>query len=111
MGDKIYTMTLADGTVLENLLINGNNYISKTLLTEEDFKYKLAKVTVSDGEEEIVYENMKLIQIMEMPTTRGIPEEQAGWWFVLSAMSPLELELGRMKADIEYLSMMTDVEL
>ena len=28
MEDKIYKITLADGTVLENLTLNGNNFIS-----------------------------------------------------------------------------------
>lgn len=28
MDEKIYTITLADGTSIENLRLNGNNYIS-----------------------------------------------------------------------------------
>ena len=35
MDDKIYKITLADGTVIDNLKLNGNNFISpcKKLMT------------------------------------------------------------------------------
>ena len=36
--EKSFKITLADGTQLKNLKLNGNNYISKTEITEDDFK-------------------------------------------------------------------------
>ena len=45
--EKSFKITLADGTQLKNLKLNGNNYISKTEITEDDFKGKLSKITIT----------------------------------------------------------------
>ena len=37
MDNKKYSITLADGTVISDLRLNGNNYISETPLTPELF--------------------------------------------------------------------------
>ena len=50
MDEKIYKITLADGTVIDNLRLNGNNYISDKELTADMFLGNLAKVIVNDGE-------------------------------------------------------------
>lgn len=34
MDDKIYKITLSDGTVLDNLRLNGNNFISSSEIDE-----------------------------------------------------------------------------
>ena len=47
----MYTITLSDGTILNNLEQSGNTYISSTAYTTEDFEGKLSTVTFSDGEE------------------------------------------------------------
>lgn len=62
----MYTITLADGTKLTDLDINGNNYVSKKKIDESIFTTDaLAKVTISDGETEDAYENLIFIQQME----------------------------------------------
>ena len=38
MDEKIYTVTLADGTTIDNLTLNGNNYISKTKIDKSIFE-------------------------------------------------------------------------
>ena len=45
-----YSVTLSDGTKLDNLTLNGNNFVSSTKLTEADFKDKLSKVTITDDD-------------------------------------------------------------
>ena len=40
----MYTITLSDGTKLKNLELNGNNYISKTILEDSVFEGKLDTV-------------------------------------------------------------------
>lgn len=45
----MYTITLADGTVLRNLELSGNTYMSSTAYTAADFEGKLSTVTFSDG--------------------------------------------------------------
>lgn len=46
----MYTMILSDGTKLENLYLNCNNWISSAKLTDKDFEGKLKKVSITDGE-------------------------------------------------------------
>lgn len=102
MDEKIYKITLADGTVIENLRLNGNNYISETELTADIFLGNLDKVIVNDGERDTVYENMTLVQIVKY-------DEE--YWFVLRTMTKRELQDLKNRADIDYIAMMTDVEI
>ena len=63
MEKRTFKITLADGTALEGLTLNGNNYISDKKVTEDVFRDNLSKVTIEgpDGAQE--HENMKLVQI------------------------------------------------
>lgn len=70
----MYTMTLSDGTKLENLELNGNNWISSAKLTEKDFEGKLVKVSVTDGEHTYDFNNAVLVQIVELDSK---------YWFIL----------------------------
>ena len=44
MGDKIYKITLTDGTVINDLKLNGNNFISSTEIEESVFDGNLLTV-------------------------------------------------------------------
>jgi hypothetical protein len=57
----MYSITLHDGTVIDNLTLNGNNYISDTFINSNIFTDNLATVEISDGKKSQVYEDMKLI--------------------------------------------------
>ena len=46
----MYTIKLYDGTVLENLELNGNNFISNTIIPDSVFDNNLKTVEVFDGE-------------------------------------------------------------
>ena len=70
----MYTMTLSDGTKLENLELNGNNWISKTKITDKDFEGKLVKVSATDGEYTYEFDNAVLVQIMKLDNK---------YWFIL----------------------------
>ena len=62
----MYTITLANGTRLKNLDMNGSNYVSKTKVDESIFtSANLATMTVSDGETETTYTDVVFIQQME----------------------------------------------
>nr|DAL95040.1 MAG TPA: hypothetical protein [Caudoviricetes sp.] len=62
-----YSITLSDGTKLDNLTLNGNNFISSTKLTEDDFKDKLSKVTITDDDGKAKdYTDMVLVQVTQM---------------------------------------------
>lgn len=61
----MYTITLSDGRKLENLAVNGTNFVSKTKVDEKIFQNNLAAVVISDGKTERAYENLVFIQQME----------------------------------------------
>lgn len=104
--EKTWKITLADGTQLENLRLNGNNFISDTKITADTFSGNLSKVVIEgieDGKETIQeYEHMELVQIVHY---------KDGYYFVLRELSQDELDKIKTQADIEYLAMMSDIDL
>lgn len=104
--EKPWKITLSDGTQLTNLGLNGNNFVSETEITENDFKGKLSKVTfegIINGQEFVQEcEHMELVQIAHY---------KDGYYFVLRELSESELEKIKTQADIEYLAMMTNIDL
>ena len=81
MEEKFYNMTLADGTELRNLRLNGDNYISSVEIFESTFEGKLSEVTITSGDEVEVLHDVELIQISHYSD---------GWYFVLKEMTPAE---------------------
>lgn len=57
----MYKITLHDGTVLDNLELNGNNFISEKVLDDSVFNGNLDTVTISNGETTETYTDMKLL--------------------------------------------------
>ena len=57
----MYKITLADGTELENLELNGNNYIAEGVIEDSVFEGNLATVTITDGETTETYTDMRLM--------------------------------------------------
>ncbi len=102
--EKTWKITLADGTELKDLKLNGNNYISEKEITENDFKGKLAKVIIENETDNTVeeYEHMELIHILKY---------EDGYYFALRELSEDEKYKIKTKADIEYIAMMSDVDL
>lgn len=47
----MYKITLADGTALENLVLNGNNFIAQTAVDDDVFKDNMATVTITNLED------------------------------------------------------------
>lgn len=102
MKNKTYTITLADGTVLDNLTLNGNNYVSAVEITKDIFNGNLSTVTISDGEHTHTHKNMKLVQLVHYDD---------GYYFILRKLSPSELQDIKNRSDIDYIAMMSDIEL
>ncbi len=104
--EKSWKITLSDGTQLENLRLNGNNFISEEKIVEDDFKGKLSKVIIegiTDGQEfKQEYQHMELVQIVH---------NKDGYYFVLRELSEEELYKIKTQADIEYLAMMANIDL
>lgn len=47
----MYKITLADGTALENLVLNGNNFIAQTAVDDAVFEGNMASVTITNLED------------------------------------------------------------
>ena len=102
--EKSWKITLSDGTQLKDLKLSGNNYISKTKITEDDFKGNLSKVIIENETDKISVEleHVELVQI-------GHYED--GYYFVLRQLSQDEIDKQKMQGDIEYLAMMTNTDM
>lgn len=104
--EKSWKITLSDGTTIENLRLNGNNFVSETEIKKEMFDGKLLKVTIEgieDGKKIVnEYKNMELVQIVHY---------EDGYYFVLRELSQEEINMAKIQGNIEYLAMMTDVDL
>lgn len=79
MDEKNYKITLADGTELSNLTMNGNNFISEATIDPGIFQSNCSPVVISDGEHDETHENMELVQVTEV---------NGQSWFVLRDMTP-----------------------
>lgn len=102
MDKKIYKITLADGTIIDNLILNGNNFISTESIDASVFEANCAPVVISDGVNDEVHENMQLVRVASV---------DGASWIVLRDIPQKELEQMKIKSDIEYLAMMCDVDL
>lgn len=102
MPDSIYTITLADGTVFDNLSINGNNYIYPGSLDTSVFEDNLSPVTISDGETEEVHEHMEYV--------KPYYDDPGNTWFVLVDVPKSDVRYRELYAKLDYVAMMTDVE-
>ncbi len=103
MEEVTYKMTLADGSELDGLKLNGNNYISSVEITEDTFDGNLSSVTIegSDSSTQTLGE-CELVQIVKSG------EE---YWFILREYSADELTKMKNRADIEYIAAMASIDL
>lgn len=97
MATKTYTVTLSDGSKLENLTLNGNNFISTTAVEASQFDGKLKSVTItdSDGKEE-KHENMVLVQVTH--------PSDGEWWFILADKSKDQIKQAQLEQSIASLT-------
>lgn len=99
---RTYKITLADGTVISDLRLNGNNFVSKSRISETKFDGNLSEVIINDGEVDEIHGPMALVQVTKMGDE---------YWFILRDLSKNELEMAQIRANIDYISMMTEVDL
>ena len=104
--EKSWKITLSDGTTLEDLSLNGNVFTSSTEVTEDTFEGKLSSVTFEGTIDGVATtqtcENMELIQITQSDDKYS---------FSLREKSRDEIKQEELESEIDYLSMMTDVDL
>jgi len=90
----MYKITLHDGTVLENLELNGNNYIAKGVVEDSVFEGNLDTVTITDGETTATYTDMFLI-------ANRVVDGQS--WFALGEKSAQQKKEEALMAEIAEL--------
>lgn len=92
----MYTITLNDGTKLEGLEMNGNNYVSKTEVDTSIFTIQnLSHIVVNDGERDSEYENMKFIQQVKY---------EDGYYFILAEMTENDKLLKAMEENSQSIN-------
>lgn len=102
MSEKIYKITLSDGTVIDNLKLNGNNFISNEIIDPMLFSGNCSPIVISEGINEEIHDNMELVQITQV---------NGDYWFVLRDIAISELKQLKLQSDIEYVAMMAGIEL
>ena len=93
------TIALSNGTELTGLELNGNNYISPEKLTEDTFADGLSPVVIN-GEE---HEQMALMQCIQHADGRT--------WFILRDVTAEEIASAKLRSDIDFIALMSDIEL
>ncbi len=78
----MYTITLADGTKLKNLELNGNNFIAEGVFEDSVFEGNLDTVTITDGETTETFTGMRLMSNI-------VRDERS--WFVLGEKTAQQL--------------------
>ena len=99
----MYKITLHDGTVLDDLELNGNNFISEKVLNDSVFSGNLDTVTISNGETSETYTDMKLM-------SNRVDGGKS--WFVLGEKTEQEKTMERLVSALSVnAESITDVQL
>ena len=115
MAEAIYTLKFSDGSQMTGLKLNGNNFVCVVEVIASDFRGKLSHVEISgvgEGSEAGpigLHEHMELVQVAHYTQVEhGVPD---GWYFVLREVSAEEYARKELEGNVEYIAMMTGVEL
>lgn len=93
-----YTIKLSDGTTLDNLGLNGNNFVSQAEVNDATFSGKLKGVEITDDEGKTKkHDEMELIQVTHYSD---------GYYFILADKQVTETEqLAKAIADLTAMMM------
>ena len=99
----MYQITLHNGTVLDELELNGNNFISEKVIDDSIFNGNLDTVTISNGKTTETYTDMKLL-------SNRVDNGKS--WFVLGEKTEHEKTMERLVAALSVnAESITDVQL
>ena len=93
---------LNNGNEINNLTLNGNNYISNNVLLDDIFTDGLSIVTVIDGDISTEYKDMKLIQNIALDDKS---------WFILAEKTEEEILKERLKSTEDALMILMDLQM
>jgi len=101
--ERNHSITLANGTVIGNLGLNGSNYISDTEVNPAIFSKKnCSPIVFNDGATNEEHPHMELVHILK---------NEDEWWIALRDIPAPEIAEQKLRADVDYIAMMTDVDL
>lgn len=100
-----WKVTLSDGSVIDNLMLNGNNFVSATELTTADFDGKLAHVTIVAPEGEDAYGLAGEHGPMMLAEDR-VQVWPDGYYFVLLDIPESTLREIEVDSRLDYIEMM-----
>lgn len=106
-----YTLALSNGKVFTGLAISGTCFVSNSPVYEADFTGGMNRVVLSGTSDDefsaAPYENG------ELPLVRfgRVFQADGKYYFYFEAVSSEELARESTRADVDYLAMMTGVEL
>jgi hypothetical protein len=112
---RTWTVTLADGTKLENLTLNNgaNTFHSPAEITEDMFDGKLSEVHIAASDGDMTgcaypdtLHDAELVQIMQPTDT---PDGQ--WAFILREIPADDLFKAKIRAQLDFLALSTDINL
>lgn len=109
-----YKIILADGSELDDLDINGTNFIAHYPVTKDIFEHNLTPVEIIDNDPDSessipmlihmgIHEYMELVRIDHK-------EDLGEWWFILMDIPESEIRYANLMSRVDYIAMMTDVE-
>lgn len=105
MEKETFKITLADGTVIEGLGKNGDNYISAEKLDESIFEDNCSPMSFEDMNGNVVtFQNGQFLQQVHYA---GVP----GYYLAFRDRTAQELAMEELQAKIDYLGMMTGVDI
>lgn len=113
--ERTWTVTLADGTAIENLTLNNgaNTFHSPAEITEDTFDGKLSEVHIAASDGDMTgcaypdtLHDAELVQIMQPADT---PDGQ--WDFILREIPADDLFKAKIQAQLDYIAMSADVDL
>jgi len=87
----MYTIKLNDEIIITNLILNGNNFISDKIISDDIFTNNLDKVEISDGKSTQIYNDMVLV------ANRVIDGKS---WFILAEKTQEQKEKEALEAII-----------
>lgn len=109
--EETFKVTLSDNTVYDNLIKNGSYFITQEEITEDNFKGKLSTITINTT---IKYDDGTTTETEEVLTDCDILPiliYDKDYWFAFRQKSSQEIETMKTRSDIEYIAMMTEVDL
>lgn len=104
------SITLADGTLIQNLELNGTMFESKSEISKETFEGNLRSVSIQSDNPDDTQSGL-IGEFQNMRVTPILKDKNNTYSFGLYPIPANELLLEQLQGDISYLAMMQDIDI